>query len=171
MSIDTLMHRLYFTPFMPGARTNQPDIGLHQLELAIGAQLPPDYRHFLRHYGGITFHVDVIADCLDQRIEDGFVAIEGFFGFYIPQAAPAYDLLRNYTESRATLPPLVFPIALCPYGNQLLLNIGTGSGVLFVDHEEYSYNPDWSESMPDGVYVVQPSFSMLIATLKPFPAN
>jgi hypothetical protein len=150
-------------PFRPEERIPPSEDIISSFEDLIGVALPGAYRDFLLAFAGTAFNRDIIADCVDSRIEDRFVAVTIFYGFYRPKnnTAATCDLIGNYQESRAILPSYLFTIASCPYGNRIAMSIGekTNGSVYFLDHEEFheDFIPSEEkeledEELSDGIY-------------------
>jgi hypothetical protein len=150
------MERLKAYPFRTEYRIPPSEKEVLRFEQYIGTTLQETYRSFLSVYAGIAFEIDVVSPCLDPRYdEDGYVAIDYFYGFYHSDRGVPWlcDLFYNYSESRkVTFFPWI-PILLCPYGNQIVISIeGSDKGCLyFLDHEEFpEVDPDPVRSA--GVY-------------------
>jgi hypothetical protein len=157
--------------FFPEKRIPPSEEEVLRYERHIGATLPEHFHSFLSLYAGTAFDTDVIATCLDARIEDGFVAISLFYGFYRPEKRSVVlrDLLANYSESRKVDNFPWIPIIECPYGNQIVMSIGgSDRGFLFfLDHEEFpEVDPGPVRSV--GVYLVNTSFEAFLNSLRPF---
>jgi hypothetical protein len=166
-----MMKRLKAYPFSPEHRIPPSEEEVARYERHIGAVLPEPFRSFCSMYAGIGFEIDVVGSCLDDRIEDGFVAISLIYGFYRSgkRSAVLRDLLANYTESRKVDNFPWIPIIECPYGNQIVMSIGgSDKGCLyFLDHEEFpEVDPEPVRS--EGVYLVDRSFEAFLKSVRPY---
>jgi cell wall assembly regulator SMI1 len=86
---------------------------LQQFEHYVGYRLPPDYREFLRSYGGVSLTDHVVAPALDSRADPDadLFSISDFYGFYraVSTGPCPYDLFQNYRTLKDALPAGMVP--------------------------------------------------------------
>lgn len=146
--------------FLSEAMPPVDERALQQLEMTIGARLPPDYRGFLQQAnGGVCRYRGLAIEHPDK----GFVTLplESLFGVEQQQDV---DLLTNYTYycNAERVPRWFLPIAIDVGTN--LLGIGLDAArygqIFFWDHER--------EFLAlNGVFPVAPSFAAFVHSVRP----
>ncbi len=132
---------------------------LVEIEAAIGARLPADYRDFMTGTNGGRPDPSVFAYDTKKGRKDSRVR---------------YFLTLDPTEARYTVPvfmdryagrypPLTFPIACDSFGNLILLDVGARSigAVYFWDHEKEDMNRvSWKN-----IFIISSSFAEFLISL------
>jgi hypothetical protein len=130
---------------------------IEDLEGKVGATVPLDYRRFLAESNGGR----PLPSAFEGPNGDGSV-VNWFFT--LNREEQTYFILRRIEVYQDRLPPKLLPIASDPFGNLVLLDLGTKSvgSIYFWDHE--NENPD-GDPWWENIAYIAPSFTDFVNNL------
>lgn len=120
---------------------------ISRVEDKLHAPLPPSYRYFVEHYGGVMlgnddfFPVAPIAErcpCGDETRPESFYGLDESFRYSV------FEALATFANR---LPTGVLPISHDAGGNQICLDVGGAfpGTVFFWDHEQRWFDRSWQD--------------------------
>jgi cell wall assembly regulator SMI1 len=139
---------------------------LDDLESILGLKLPQDYRqHLLQHNGG---QCSPNGFTFLEKEKQSESCIDWFLAIYDGKYDNLHKYIDIYKIDEKRLPTHIVPIAHDPGGNLICISCGSGDygAVYFWDHEKEVDYSTADDSNYSNLFLIAPSFTLLIDGLK-----